>query len=165
LASRNLHITYRQRRTLYRNLGNGKFADVSAQSGPGILAEHTGRGCAVGDLDNDGSLEIVVNNIDSTPSLLRNRKSATNWLIVKLTGTKSNRSAIGARVTLEAGGRTQIDEVMSGSSYYSQNDLRLHFGLGKSARVDKLTVRWPSGGSESLTDVAANQLIRIVEKR
>ena len=164
LAARQLHIGYRQRRTLYRNLGNGRFADVSAQSGPGILALHAGRGCAIGDLDNDGRLEIVVNNLDGAPSLLRDgSKRSGNWLLVKLTGTKSNRSAIGARVTVEAGGRKRIDEVMSGSSYYSQNDLRLHFGLGDAARVDSLTVRWPSGAGETLTNLAPNRAITIVE--
>lgn len=165
LASRGLHIGYRQRRTLYRNLGNGRFADVSAQAGPGIMAEWAGRGCAIGDLDNDGKLEIVVNNIDAAPSLLRNRaKSETNWLLVKLTGTKSNRSAIGARVIVEAGGRRRIGEVMSGSSYYSQNDLRLHFGLGNTSQVEKITVFWPSGITQTLVDIAANKLIAIVEK-
>ena len=166
LASRNLHIGYRQRRTLYRNLGTGRFVDVSAESGPGILAEQAGRGCAIGDLNNDGRLEIVVNNIDGGPSLLSNgSKNANHWLIVKLTGTKSNRSGIGARVTVEAGGRTRIDEVMSGSSYYSQNDLRLHFGLGASTRIDKLSVRWPSGGVQTLLDLAVDRVLAIEEKR
>ena len=86
-------------------------------------------------------------------------------MIVKLTGTKSNRSGIGARVTVEAGGRTRIDEVMSGSSYYSQNDLRLHFGLGASTRIDKLSVRWPSGGVQTLLDLAVDRVLAIEEKR
>ena len=164
LAARKLHIGYHQRRTLYRNLGGGRFADVSAESGPGILAEQVGRGCAIGDLDNDGMLDIVVNNLDAAPSLLSNlAKNDNHWLIVKLRGTKSNRSGIGARVTLEAGGRVQIDEVMSGSSYYSQNDLRLHFGLGAAARVDKLSVQWPSGVTDTLAALEVNRILTIEE--
>lgn len=164
LASRKLHITYKQRRILYRNLRNGRFEDVSAKSGPGIMAEHTGRGCAFGDLNNDGYVDIVVNNLDAPPTVLRNTGiEPNNWLMVKCIGTRSNRSAIGARVTLTASGRAQIDEVMSGSSYYSQNDLRLHFGLGQATQADKLEVRWPMGTKESFDNVPANQLIVIEE--
>ncbi len=164
LATRKHHITYKQRRTLYRNLGNGRFADVSASVGPGILAEHAGRGCAFGDLDNDGAVEIVVNNIDAPPSLLRSDAAGrNNSLLVKCIGTRSNRSAIGARVTVVEGGRTRIDEVMSGSSYYSQNDFRLHFGLGQALKADRVEVRWPSGGKESFDDVPANHQIVIRE--
>ena len=105
-----------------------------------------------------------MNNLDGPPTLLRNAGGAgNNWIIVKCIGTRSNRSAIGARVRVVAAGRSQIDEVMSGSSYYSQNDLRLHFGLGQAARVDRIDVRWPSGQRESLSDVAANRIIRIRE--
>jgi enediyne biosynthesis protein E4 len=166
LASRKLHIGYKQRRTLYRNLGNGRFADISTGAGPGILAEHASRGCAVGDLDNDGRLDLVVNNIDSPPSLLRSTgaKDGNHWLLVKLRGTQSNRSAIGARVTVEAGGRKLVDEVMSGSSYYSQNDLRLHFGLGGAERVDKLTVRWPAGSEQVLENFTVDRILTIEEK-
>jgi enediyne biosynthesis protein E4 len=164
LASRKLHVSYKQRRILYRNLGDGRFEDVSARAGPGIMAEHVGRGCAFGDLDNDGDIDIVVNNLDAAPSLLRNDGgNRNNWLLVKCIGTRSNRSAIGARVRVTAGGRTQIDEVMSGSSYYSQNDLRLHFGLGAAPGADKIEVLWPSGLNESFTDAPANHLIVIEE--
>jgi hypothetical protein len=164
LAARRLHITYKQRRTLYRNRGNGRFEDISLKSGPGIVAEFVGRGCAFGDLDNDGDVDIIVNNLDAGPSLLRNDVSkGNNWLKVKCIGTRSNRSAIGARVTVTAGGRSQIDEVMSGSSYYSHNDLRLHFGLGAALKVDKLEVRWPCGGGEAFGDVPANHLLLIEE--
>ena len=149
LAGRKLHISYEQPRILYQNRGKGRLVDVSRQAGPGIMAAHVGRGCAFGDLDNDGDLEIVVNNQDGRPSLLRNDGgNRNNSLSIRCVGTKSNRSGIGARVTVTAGGRKQIDEVMSGSSYYSQNDLRLHFGLGGAATADVVEIRWPSGGQE-----------------
>jgi hypothetical protein len=164
LALRKLHITYKQRRLLYRNLGGGRFEDVSSKSGPGITAEHAGRGAAFGDLDNDGGIDVVVNNIDAAPSLLRNSAAARgNWLIVKCIGTKSNRSAIGARVRLTAGGKTQTDEIMSGSSYYSQNDLRLHIGLGAAAMVERIEVRWPSGTAELWENIRANRIVTVHE--
>jgi len=164
IASRKLHITYRQPRLLYRNLGNGRFADVSASAGPGITTPNLGRGCAFGDLNNDGRVDIVVNNLDGAPSVLRNDGAEqNNWLMVKCVGTRSNRSAIGARVRVTAGGRSQIDEVLSGSGYYSQNDLRLHFGLGKAERVEAIEVKWPSGAVQTLRDVKANQILRIDE--
>jgi hypothetical protein len=164
LASRKLHVTYKQRRILYRNLGNGGFEDVSAKSGSGIMAENVGRGCAFGDLDNDGDIDIVVNNLDAAPSLLRNDGgNRNNWLMVKCIGTRSNRSAIGARVKVSAGGHAQIDEVMSGSSYYSQNDFRLHFGLGAASKADRVEVLWPSTLREVFTDVPANHLIVVQE--
>ena len=164
LAARRLHLTYKQRRTLYRTRGNGRFEDVSLRSGPAITTELVGRGCAFGDLDNDGDVDIVVNNLDAGPSLLRNDGGNTNnWLKVKCVGTRSNRSAIGARVTVTAGGRSQVDEVMSGSGYYSQNDLRLHFGLGMQTEAEQVTVRWPSGASEVIQGLAANQLVVIEE--
>lgn len=166
LESRNLHISYRQRRTLYRNTGNGRFEDVSGKSGPGILARTSARGCAFGDLDNDGDIDVVVSNIDSRPSLLRNDGgNRKHCLIVKCVGTRSNRSAIGARVAVTAGGHTQIDEVMSGSSYYSQNDLRLHFGLGDAQVADRVHVRWPSGAEETLSDLPADHVVVIEEGR
>ena len=122
------------------------------------------RGCAFGDFDNDGKVDIVVNNLDGPPSLLRNEsRNENNWLMVKCVGTKSNRSAIGARVSVTTGQRVQIDEVMSGSSYYSQSDLRLHFGLGSADQADKVEVRWPSGETESFDAVKANRLIHVKE--
>jgi hypothetical protein len=164
LASRKLHVTYKQRRILYRNLGKGGFEDVSAKAGSGIMAENVGRGCAFGDLDNDGNIDIVVNNLDAGPSLLRNEGgNRNNWLMVKCIGTRSNRSAIGARVKVHAGGHAQIDEVMSGSSYYSQNDFRLHFGLGTASKADRVEVLWPSTLREVFTDVPANHLIVVQE--
>lgn len=166
IAGRNLHVTYKQPKLVYRNLRNGRFEDVSRRSGPGIAAEHVSRGCAFGDFDNDGDIDVVVNNLDGPPTLLRNDGGNRNhWLLVKCVGTRSNRSAIGARVRLTCGGRVQVDEVMSGSSYYSQNDLRLHFGLGSASTVDRLEVRWPSGLEESVTHIAANQLVVVLEGR
>ena len=121
---------------MYRNLGTGRFEDVSAKMGPALGAENVGRGCAFGDFDNDGDIDVLVNNLDGPPTLLRNDGgNKNNWLLIKCVGTKSNRSAIGARVRVTSGGRTQIDEVLSGSSYYSQHDLRLHFGLGHAEKV------------------------------
>lgn len=162
LAGRKFHIGYEQPKVLYRNLGNGRFEDVSFRSGPGIVASRVSRGCAFGDLDNDGYIDILVNNLDAAPSLLRNDGATRkNALIVKCVGTRSNRSAIGARVKVLTGKHTQIDEVMSGSSYYSQNDPRLHFGLGASAKADIVEVLWPSGLKESFKDGTANQLLVI----
>ena len=159
-----LHVTYNQRKILYRNLGDARFRDVSRQAGSGITTPKVSRGCAFGDFDNDGRVDVVVNNLDAAPSLLRNETPSDNgWLTVKCVGTKSNRSAIGARVTVRTGDRVQIDEVSSGTSYYSQNDLRLHFGLGSARQADTVTVRWPTGDTENFSDVQANQSIRILE--
>ena len=154
---------YRQKTLVYRNLGNGKFADITAQAGPALQTLRPARGLAAGDLDGDGRPEIVIVNMNETPSLLKNAMPGGKFLSVKLTGTKSNRSAIGARVSVEAGGRTQVDEVMSGGSYYSHNDLTLHFGLGEAATVTRLTVRWPSGLVQEWKDLAANQIVSIRE--
>jgi hypothetical protein len=166
LASRNLHISYAQPRNLYRNLGNGRFADVSSRSGPGMTTPAVGRGCAFGDFDNDGDIDIVINNLDSAPSLLRNDgASRGHWIGILCRGTKSNRSAIGARVAVTSGGRTQIDEVISGSSYYSQNDLRLHFGLGQTTEVDRVEVRWPSGLKESFSSLTADRFYVVEEAK
>ena len=164
LAGRKLHLSYEQPSLLYRNRGDGRFEDVSGRSGPGITSKRVSRGCAFGDLDNDGQIEVVVNNLDAPPSLLRHDGDRQNGaLIVKLIGTRSNRSSVGARVRVTAGGRDRIDEVMSGSSYYSQNDLRLHFGLGSANKADRVEVSWPSGLKESFDNIAANQIVRIQE--
>jgi enediyne biosynthesis protein E4 len=166
IAGRKLHVSYRQPRLLYRNLGNGRFEDVSVTAGPAITTPNLGRGCAFGDLDNDGNVDVVINNLDGAPSVLRNEgASHYNWLLVKCVGTRSNRSAIGARVRVVAGGHAQIDEVLSGSGYYSQNDLRLHFGLGTAKKVDLVEVAWPSGAKQSIRDVRLNQVLRIEEAR
>ena len=159
-----LHVTYKQRKILYRNLGGSRFQDISREAGPGIMTPEVSRGCAFGDFDNDGRVDVVVNNLDGAPSLLRNETANDNsWLAVKCIGTKSNRSAIGARVTVRTADRVQIDEVASGSSYYSQNDLRLHFGLGPHRNADAVEVRWPSGKTELFNDVQGDQLLRVIE--
>jgi len=155
---------YKEPKVLYENLGKGKFRDVSALAGPGITSLASGRGCAFGDFDNDGCVDVLINPINSLPQLLRcSSKTGNNWTTLKLVGTKSNRSAIGARVKCVTGGHQQIDEVRSGGSFYSQNDLRIHFGLGKAPRIDVLEVRWPSGRVERFTEVVVNKAIRIVE--
>jgi hypothetical protein len=164
IASRKLHVTYEQPKLLYRNLRNGRFEDISARSGTGITTPHVSRGCAFGDFDNDGDVDVVVSNLDAAPSLLRNDGgNRSNWLMLKCIGTRSNRSAIGTRVKLTAGGRVQIGEIMSGSSYYSHNDLRLHFGLGTAAQADLVEISWPSGLRESFRGLEANHLIVIRE--
>ena len=155
---------YRNPRLLYRNLG-AKFEDVSALGGPGIAQLKSSRGAAFGDLDNDGDIDVVVMNMGEAPSLLRNDLKAPgrHWARLKLEGTKSNRTAIGAVVTLEAGGRKQTLPVLSQSSYLSQNDFRLHFGLGETAKIDRVTVAWPNGARQEFTDVAADRTVVLKE--
>ncbi|HMD44473.1 MAG TPA: CRTAC1 family protein [Candidatus Acidoferrum sp.] len=161
---------YPQRKLLYRNLRNKKFEDVSEIAGPGISVPSPSRGCAFGDFDNDGDVDFVVNCVNESPQLIRSDTSLNhNWIKVRTIGTKSNRSGIGARlkcvtqVTGEAKPHSQIDEVRSGGGYFSQNDLRIHFGLGRAVKVDLLEIRWPSGTVETFKDVMANQLIYVKE--
>ena len=155
---------HRSPRLVYQNLGNGRFRDVSAQSGAGISAPKSSRGAAFGDFDNDGDVDVVVMNMNEPPLLLRNDlKSDNKWLEIKLVGTKSNRSAIGSRVTIKIGNHIEAQELTSQSSYYSHNDSRLHFGLGTAAQVDTLEIRWASGQTETLKNTAANQIIKIKE--
>ena len=145
-----LGFDYKEARLLYRNLGNGTFADISNESGPGIGAAAASRGLAIGDLWNDGRLSLAINNMNASPSLLVNdAASPYHWIEFRLVGTSSNRDGIGARITLRLGKRILIDEVRSGSSYISQNDFRLHFGLGPNKGIDFIEVRWPSGLTES----------------
>jgi hypothetical protein len=153
---------YRQRKLLYHNRGGGTFDEVAAQFGRVMMDERVGRGLAVGDLDNDGRLDVVVNNLDGTPEVLHNELADRgNWLLVKLTGAAGNRDAIGAVVTARAGTATQMRIVQSGTSYISQNDMRMHFGLGSASHVDSLEVRWPDGTLSKRANVKANQLIAI----
>lgn len=155
--------SYKQAKLLYWNLGDGTFRDVSAQAGAGIRAPRAGRGAAFGDLDNDGRLEIVVNNMNETPSLLVNGGVCGNSVLVQTVGKKSNRNGIGARVQILAGGLKQMNEVRSGSSYLSHNDFRLHFGVGKAQRLDRLEVQWPGGRVDSVSDVGVNSIITVEE--
>jgi len=161
---------YAQQKLLYKNLRNGRFDDVSLQAGPGITLPVASRGCAFGDFDNDGDIDVVVNTVNDYPQLLRcDSSNGHNWIKVRTIGTKSNRSGIGARLRCvthppdEAKPHQQIDEVRSGGSYISQNDLRIHFGLGKAEKVDVLEIRWPSGQLDMLKDVKVNQLIFVKE--
>ena len=161
---------YAQRKLLYQNLHNGHFADVSFQAGPGISEPSPSRGAAFGDFDNDGDIDVVVNTVNDYPQLLRcDLKLDHHWIKVRTIGTKSNRSGIGARLMCvthppgETKPHQQIDEVRSGGGYFSQNDLRVHFGLGKAEKVDVLEIRWPSGQVDTLKDIKANQVIFVKE--
>ena len=154
---------YRTPRLVFRNLGDGRFEELIDEAGPGVAAPHSSRGCAFGDFDNDGDVDVVVMNMNEPPSLLRNDVSGGgHWLKVLLVGVKSNRSAIGARVLARYGGRTQAQEVSAQSSFYSANDRRLHFGLGTATSAD-LTVVWPGGATEKIGSVDADHLVVIRE--
>jgi hypothetical protein len=160
------NLPFKTSRVVFRNLGNGRFEELLDTIGPGISAAHASRGCAFGDFDNDGDMDILVVNLNEPPSLLRNDLAVTSnpnhWLKVKLVGVKSNRSAIGGRVVVRYGGKQQAQEVLSQSSFYSCDDRRLHFGLGPVRKVD-LAVRWPSGDWQQFTGIDAGQLIVIRE--
>jgi hypothetical protein len=150
-------------RAVFRNLGNGSFEELDAQAGPGVTAAHCSRGCAFGDFDNDGDVDVLIVNLNEPPSLLRNDLAEKqNWIKVKLEGVKSNRSAIGARVLVHYGGKAQAQAVLSQSSYYSCNDSRLHFGLGGFTSVD-LDIYWPNGLHEQYKSFAVNRLITLRE--
>jgi hypothetical protein len=164
-ASR-LGSTFKQPRFLYWNQHNGHFKDISAHSGPGLAIPLSGRGLATADLFNDGRVDAVVNNLSDRPLLLVNQAAnANHWLGLHLIGTVSNRSAIGARVTLHGATRAWVDEVRSGSSYNSSSDLRMHFGLGTEANVTSIEVRWPNGNRERFTSPAADRILELVEGR
>ena len=154
---------HRTPRVLFRNLGGGKFEELLTEGGPGISDAHCSRGCAFGDFDNDGDIDILVVNLNEPPSLLRNDvKGSNRWIKVKLQGVKSNRSAIGARVVARYGGKMQAQEVVAQSSFLSVNDPRLHFGLGAAQTAD-LEIAWPSGIKQSFRAVASNRLVTIDE--
>ena len=161
---------YAQRKLLYKNLRNGRFEDISLGAGSGISDPTASRGCAFGDFDNDGDVDVVINTVNDVPQLLRcDSRTGNNWIKVRTIGTKSNRSGIGARlkcVTKVAGeskAHEQIDEVRSGGGYFSQNDLRVHFGLGKAEKVELLEIRWPSGQVDTLKNLEPKQLIFVKE--
>ncbi len=156
---------HRTPRVLFRNLGNGRFEELLEEGGPGVSAAHCSRGCAFGDFDNDGDLDLLIVNLNEPPSLLRNDvKGENRWLKLKFKGTKSNRSAIGARALVRYGGRQQVQEVAGQAGFLSVNDRRLHFGLG-AERTAEVEVRWPSGILQSFKGVASNRLVTIDETR
>ena len=157
-------VKYRQPMQLFRNLRDGTFLDISAASGLTQIPLACRRGAAFGDINNDGSMDIAISNVGEPPTLLINRSTNANHRVLfKLIGTKSNRAAIGARVTIVAGGVRQFSEVRAGGSYLSQNDLRQHFGLGAATKIDSVEVRWPSGKVETLENLAADAIYTIVE--
>lgn len=158
LASR-----FRQKKLLYWNIRNGAFIDLSSRSGPGVTTPSSARGAAFGDLDNDGALEVVINNLDGRPNLLRNTGERGNWVLVALRGTRSNRKGVGSRVAIESGETRQVDEVRSGGSYLSHNDTRLHFGIGDADQVKRISVRWPSGRHEAFGPFEPNQEVVLAE--
>jgi hypothetical protein len=166
IDSYNLDAHFTSPRIVYRNLGDGKkFKDVSALLGPGISQRFASRGCAFGDYDNDGDVDVLVLNMNDLPSLLRNDGgNKNNWIKIKLLGTQCNRTAIGARVRVVTGKHAQIDEVHCGTSVMSQSDLRLHFGLGEAKEVDLIEVKWPTTQKvEKFTQIPANQILTIKE--
>lgn len=156
-----LNYKYRQPRLFYWNVGGGKFKDMSASAGPGISEPWVSRGAAVADLDNDGSLEVVINNLDGRPSLLKNYGTKKNWLLVKCVGATSNRDAIGARVYVYVGHRQISGEIQTGTSFLSQNDPRVHAGLGDSTSYDRIEVQWPGGQREVFSGGKANQIVTL----
>jgi hypothetical protein len=158
-------LTYAQRDLFYENIG-GRFRDTSDRMGPALKVARVGRGLAVADFDNDGNLDVVIANLGRAPVLLRNEGSQhNNWLTIRAAGTRSNGFGLGARVTLETPAGVQAQEISNVASYLSSNDLRLHFGLGKLARVPRIDVLWPSGTKQTLTDVPADQILTIEEPR
>jgi enediyne biosynthesis protein E4 len=159
-----LGATYREPRLVYWNQGNGKFKDISKSAGPGVLEPGASRGLAVGDFWNDGRVSVVVNNSGGKPMLLVNQAVNRNhWLGIEAVGTKSNRDGIGARVEVTAGGKTWAQEVRSGSSYLSSNDMRLHFGLGSAAAIDRIEIAWPSGHKEKFAPGPVDHIVTLKE--
>ncbi len=154
---------YYQRRLLFRNVGSGRFEDVSAVSGPGILEERSSRGAAFGDLDNDGDIDVVVANLDDGPSILRNDGgNSLNWLTVELRGTRSNRFGLGTRIKMTTPGLEQIAEATTAGSVFSANDPRVHFGLG-TAKEAGIEVFWPSGRTQKFSAVLVNRMVVVDE--
>jgi hypothetical protein len=156
--------TTRTKNLLFMNTGNGKFKNISAQGGDGMLVTRRSRGAAFDDLDNDGDVDVVILNARQGPTLLRNDSATGNhWIQIRLRGTKTNRDGVGARVSVVAGDLTQTDEVHSGRGYQSHFGMRLHFGLGKRTLVDRIEVRWIGGGVDVFEKIAADQLIELSE--
>ena len=155
---------YRQPKLLQMNQKDGTFCDASDQAGPALTERRVSRGLAVGDLFNDGNMDVVIEDLDGKPMILRNHGvPGRHWVSFELDGTKSNRAALNARIKIVAGGMTQTGEIHSGGSYLSQSDLRVHFGLGAATKVDKVEIHWPSGLVENLTDLAADRFYNVLE--
>jgi hypothetical protein len=155
---------YREPKMFHLNQKDGTFCDASDLAGKALMERHVSRGLAVGDLFNDGNIDVVIGDLDGGPMILRNRGiSGRHWVSFELTGTKSNRLALNARISIVAGGMTQTDEVHSGGSYLSQNDLRIHFGLANATKIDKVEIRWPSGYKETLTNLGVDQHYSVIE--
>ena len=158
--------TYRQRMLLFHNQHDGTFAEVAADSGSALLVPRVSRGLALGDIDNDGYVDVVINNLDGKPTILHNDGgTGNNWITIKTIGRGMNRDAIGAKVKVVSGELVQWDEVHAGGSYLSSNDPRLHYGLGKYSKVDLIEIHWPDGKVEAIKDVAANKFITIEEQK
>ena len=159
---------YKEPKVLSMNVGGGTFCDASEQAGPALREPRVSRGLAVGDLFNDGNMDVVVEDLTGSPMILRNigiqgGAPGRHWVSFELAGTKSNRLAIGARVKITAGGMTQTEEIHSGGSYLSQNDLRVHFGLGVAKKIESVEIRWPSGRIETMKDLDADKFYSELE--
>jgi hypothetical protein len=155
--------SYEQRNLLLQNEGTGKFRDVGPASGPGFALKKPSRSLSAGDIDNDGDLDLLVGNVGQTPDLLLNEGGNNNSLVIRTVGSKSNRDGIGSRLKLTLGGKVLVREVKAGSSYLSQSDMRVHFGLGRATRAERLEIRWPSGVVDVLQDVEAGQIVIVTE--
>lgn len=156
------NVSYAQLNLLFRNDGTGKFVSVGPTSGPGFALKKASRALAVGDLDNDGDLDIVVSNVGATADVLQNEGgNRGNSILVRTVGTRGNRDGIGARLKLSVGGKTLVRDVRAGSSYLAQNDLRVHFGLGKAQKADRMEIHWPGGPVEVIENIEANQILTV----
>jgi enediyne biosynthesis protein E4 len=162
--SQHLGSSYKEPRILFHNNGDGTFTDISATAGSAITTVASSRGLAVGDLWNDGRMSAVINNMNAAPSVLVNQiRNSNHWITINTLGTKSNRDGIGARILVKTAARILVDEVRSGSSYISNSDMRIHFGLGKADKVEWVEIRWPSGLTERFAEPAVDQIHTLKE--
>jgi hypothetical protein len=159
-----LNISYKQANKIYLNTGGPKLLNVNAHAGPGLQTRKSYRGAVFADFNNDGQIDIAVSALDDIPSLLLNQGvPGHHWLVIRLEGTTGNRFGVGARITMKAGGLTQVRELKAGGSYASSNDPRAHFGIGTAKSIDELTVAWPSGRVSKLRDVEPDRILVIRE--